>query len=144
MINISIIGCGYWGPNLVRNFNQIENCNIKIICDLNDEKLQKMKKNYSFVKTTKDYREIFDDKEIHAIAIATHPSTHFKIAKEALIAGKHVFVEKPLCLNSSNAKELVELAEKQKLVLMVGHTFEYNSAVNKLKELIDKIGRAHV
>ena len=137
MINVSIIGYGYWGPNLVRNFNQIESCSVKTVCDLDDKKLQKMKANYHSVKATKDCQEIFKDKEIQAVAIATHPSTHFKIAKEALLAGKHVFVEKPLCLNSSDAKELAELAEKQNAVLMVGHTFEYNSAVNKIKELID-------
>jgi predicted dehydrogenase len=137
MLNVGVIGCGYWGPNIIRNFNQSKHSNLKVVCDLQDEKLAKIKNSYPAVETTKNYLDIIKDGQIDAVAIVTSPSTHFQLAKEALLAGKHAFVEKPLCLKSSHVKELIELAKSKKLVLMVGHTFEYTPAINKLKEIID-------
>jgi len=137
MVNVGVIGCGYWGPNLIRNFSQLETCSLKTVCDLDEGKLTKMKSMYPEVGTTKDYTELLKSNEIDAIAIATSPSTHHKLAKEALQAGKNVFVEKPLTLKSADAKDLIEESEKQKRVLMVGHTFEYSPPVEKLKEIID-------
>jgi len=137
MIKVGVVGCGYWGPNLVRNFVQISESEVKYGCDLDEEKLKRIKSLYPDVQVTKNYKELLDDSEVDAIAIATTVHTHFELAKEAIEAGKHIFVEKPLAQNSSEARELINLAYKRDRVLMVGHTFLYTAAVNKLKELID-------
>ena len=137
MVNIGVIGCGYWGPNLVRNFNQIKECNVLWCSDLRDERLSHIKEIYPSIKTTKNYMDIIKDKNVDAVAIATPVSTHFEIAITALENGKHVLVEKPLTDNSKYAKELIKIAEKNKKVLMVDHTFEYASAINRIKEILE-------
>ncbi len=137
MIKVGVIGCGYWGPNLVRNFVQISESEVKYGCDLDEEKLKRIKSLYPDVQITKNYKELLDDSDVDAIAIATTVHTHFELAKKAIEAGKHIFVEKPLIQNCNEARELINLAHKKKKVLMVGHTFLYAAAVNKLKELID-------
>ena len=137
MIKVGVVGCGYWGPNLVRNFVQIQESEVKYGCDLDEEKLKRINNLYPGVQVTKDYEEILDDSDVDAVVIATPVHTHFELAKRALEAGKHTFVEKPLAQNSDEARELVSLAHMKDRVLMVGHTFSYTAAVNKLKELTD-------
>jgi len=137
MIKVAVIGCGYWGPNLIRNFIQIPESKVKYCCDLDEEKLKRIKSLYPEPKVTQDYKEVLNDPGVEAVAIATPVHTHFELAKEGLEAGKHVFVEKPLTQTSQEARKLIRLAKKKGKVLMVGHTFLYTAAVNKLKELID-------
>lgn len=138
MINIGVIGCGYWGPNLIRNFSQIKGCNMHSCSDLREERLAHMKELYPNLSTTKNYKEIIENPEIDAVVIATPVSTHHNIAKEALENGKHVLIEKPITKTSAEAKEIIDFAKKRNKVLMVDHTFEYNSAVRKIKEIIEK------
>lgn len=138
MINIGIIGCGYWGPNLIRNFSQIKDCKVVYCCDLDENRLKHIKEKYPPVKTTKNYEDILKDKNIDAVAIATPVHTHFKIAKDALLSKKHVLIEKPLTDNSKDSEELIKVSRQNDRVLMVDHTFEYTPAVNKIKELIEK------
>lgn len=137
MIKIAVIGCGYWGPNLIRNFIQIPESKVKYCCDLDEEKLKRVNSLYPEPKVTQNYQEIFDDPGVEAVAIATPVHTHFDLAKEGLEAGKHVFVEKPLTHTSQQARQLIGLARKRNKVLMVGHTFLYTGAVNKIRDLID-------
>lgn len=136
-VSIGFIGCGYWGPNLVRNMQQLPNVQIQAICDIDEEKLKSLKNNYTNVKLLTRYTDLLEDSHIDAIIIATPANTHYKLTKDCLLANKHVLVEKPLALSSYECRELIGLSEKQKKVLMVGHTFEYNAAVNKVKEYID-------
>jgi len=138
MINIGIIGCGYWGPNLIRNFSQSKDCKVVYCCDLDENRLNHIKKKYPSIKTTKNYQDILKDENVDAAAIATPVHTHFKIAKEALLNQKHVLIEKPLTDNSKDAEELIRTAKQNNRVLMVDHTFEYTPPVNKIKELIEK------
>lgn len=138
-INTAVIGCGYWGPNLIRNLAEQKEARIVSLCDLDEEKLKKQKQKYLWVKTTTQTGSILrKNNSIDAVVIATPPRTHFGLAKTALSSGKHVLVEKPLALSVKEAQELVNLARKNKKILMVGHTFLYNLAIRKLKEYIDK------
>lgn len=134
---VGVIGCGYWGPNLIRNFMQIKKTNVAKIADLDPKRLEHIKELYPSISPTNDYRGIIEDPNIDIIAIATPVKTHFKFAAEALAAGKHVFVEKPIAASTAEAKELIELASKHRVKLMVGHTFLYTGAVRKMKEIID-------
>lgn len=134
--NIAIIGVGYWGKNLVRVFDQLGV--LKIICDSNKKILLERKKDFPKLKISTNFLKILKDKEIKAIVIATPAATHYKLAKEALLAGKDVFVEKPLALKVKEGKELVELAQKKKKILMVGHLLLYHPAIIKLQEMIKK------
>ena len=136
-INVAVIGCGYWGPNLIRNFNHIADCNMKACCDLDGKKLERMKTLYPDIKTTNNLKEILSDDSINAVAIATPVFTHSEIGKLCLKHNKHVLIEKPMASNKNECHELIELAEKNKRVLMIGHTFEYTAAVNKIKEIIE-------
>lgn len=137
MVNIAVIGAGYWGPNLVRNFNEIPDARVSYVCDLDPAKLAPLQIRYPTLKTTRDYNETLADPTVDAVAIATPVSTHHRLALDALRAGKHVLVEKPLAANSKQAREIVQEAQRCNRVLMVGHTFLYNPAVVKVKELID-------
>lgn len=137
MITIGVIGIGYWGPNLVRNFINQPKTRVTKICDLSRERLQHMSGLYPFLETTQDYRDLIDDPGIDAIVVATPVTSHFKLAKEALQAGKHVFAEKPLTNSSEDSLQLVKLAREKNLVGMVGHTFIYSPAVLKIKQLLD-------
>ncbi|MCP4549097.1 MAG: Gfo/Idh/MocA family oxidoreductase [bacterium] len=137
MITLGVIGTGYWGPNLVRNFINQPNATVSAISDLSRDRLQHMSSLYPHLKTTQDYRELIDDPGIDAIVIATPVRAHFKLAKEALEAGKHVFLEKPLTDSSEDSLALVNLAKQNNLVGMVGHTFLYSPSVLKIKELLD-------
>ena len=145
MINIGVIGCGYWGPNLVRNFYTLSESRVLKVCDLNKDRLLHMKSLYPEVEITAKYEEVLNDENIDAVCIATPTPTHFKLAKKALLAGKHILTEKPLTDSSKNAKELIKIANKKKLTLMVGHTFLYTPAVNKIKKILAqaKLGRIY-
>jgi predicted dehydrogenase len=138
MVNVGIIGGGYWGPNLIRNFNEIEGCKVIWCADLKDERLEHIKGLYPNIKTTKNHMDIIEDKDIDAVIIATPVSAHYELGKTALQNDKHVLIEKPLTDNSEHAEELIKIAKENKKVLMVDHTFEYTSAVNKIKETLDK------
>lgn len=137
-LKVGVIGCGYWGPNIVRNFEALKDCKVEMVADLSPENLEKIKKFHSRVKTTQNYRDILKDPEITAVAIITQAASHYGFVKESLEAGKHVFVEKPMTINAWQGKDLVLLAEKKKRILMVGHVFEYNPAVNKIKEILKR------
>ena len=135
-VNVAVIGCGYWGPNLIRNFSQIDSVDLCYVCDIDKTKLDSIKKAYPNVKTTSDYLEILKDSEVDAVVIALPVFKHYLIAKDALLNNKHVLIEKPMTSSSVEAKELIALAQERKKVLMVDHTFEYADAINKLKEII--------
>lgn len=137
MINCAIIGYGYWGPNLVRNFSSTPNASVKLVADLRSERLQLVKKNYPNIDVTNDMDSIWNNSEIDAVIIATPVFTHFDLAKKALNSGKHVLLEKPMTDTVAHAKELIDLATAKGKVLMVDHTFLYTSAVQKMKSLID-------
>lgn len=137
MIQIGIIGYGYWGPNLVRNFSAITGAGVKWICDTSKSALLEAKKLYPTVRTTQNYQALLDDAETQAIVIATPVSTHFPLAVRAIRAGKHVLVEKPLTLTARDAQALVRLAKTGKRTLMVDHTYVYTPAIQKIKEIID-------
>jgi len=133
-----IIGAGQWGQNLVRVFNQLISGSVYSVCDIDEVCLNYINKLYPGVKTTFNYREILEDPAISFVCIATPANTHYEIAKMSLASNKQVLVEKPLALEVSQAEELVGLALKKKLTLMVGHIFEYNKAINKLKNYIEE------
>lgn len=136
MLKLGVIGYGYWGPNLVRNFMEAPGSTVVAVCDLRPERLNQLTNRYPSIKTCTDTEELLGDPQIDAVAIATPVSTHFDLALEALRAGKHVLVEKPLAANSDQALQLIEEAATLKRVLMVDHTFVYTGAVRKIRELI--------
>src|SRR5687768_13313626 len=137
LIGVGVVGYGYWGPNLVRNFGMTPGARMVAVSDLSPNRLASVQTLYPAVKTTPVYEDLLSDPEIDAIAIATPVSSHFRLAMQALEAGKHVLVEKPLALNSGQAALLVEEAERRDLVLMVDHTFVYHGSVRRIRELID-------
>jgi len=136
MIRVGVIGYGYWGPNLVRNFHDLDGCEVAAVADLRAERLALARKRYANVETTSDWRRMIADPRIDAIAIATPVSSHFELAREALRAGKHVLVEKPLTRDSEQAQRLIEEAARGGKILMVDHTFVYTGAVRKMRELV--------
>ncbi len=136
MINIGLIGYGYWGPNLARNFFESPDFSLATICDVDSGKLELAQKRYPSAKLTSDYNEIFVDKNIDAIVIATPVFTHFKLAMLALQNGKHVLITKPITETSEQAIKLIDEASKRGLILMVDHTFVYTGAVRKIRELV--------
>ncbi len=137
MVNVGVIGCGYWGPNLIRNFNGLPDAYLKSIADLKEERLHQVGLLYPNTAKTTNYRDILEDPDIQAVAVATPMSTHFSIGSEVLQAGKHLFLEKPMATNSSECHQLNELAAARNLQIMVGHTFVYTPAVRKIKSLMD-------
>ena len=138
MIKIGVIGYGYWGPNVVRNFMSTEGAQIISICDIDKNALNRAKKNYPELKTASNSNEILTSPEIDAVAIVTPVYTHFELAKKAVQNGKHIFVEKPFTSSVAEAEELIELAEKKKVKIMVDHTFLFTGAVRKIKELTEE------
>lgn len=135
--HIGVIGAGYWGPNLIRNFLALPDCTVKSVVDLDTERLDYIKSLYPTVSTTTDMEQVLADSSIDAVAIVTPVRTHFPIAKRALECGKHVFVEKPLARSSRACVELIEIARSMGLTLMVGHTFVYAPVVRKVKQIVD-------
>jgi predicted dehydrogenase len=136
MIKVGVIGYGYWGPNLVRNFMEAPGSTVVAVCDLRAERLVQLNARYPTIKTLTDCRQLFEDPEIDSIVVATPVSTHFDLAMAALKADKHVLVEKPLAANSEQGRQLIEEAARRQRVLMVDHTFVYTSAVRKIRDLI--------
>jgi predicted dehydrogenase len=137
MITIGQIGCGYWGPNLLRNFSANPKCRVKWLADQSPQRQAYVEENYPQTNTTAEADDILFDPEVDAVLVATPASTHYVLAKAALKAGKHTFVEKPLAMSTVEADELVVLAEAMGKTLMVGHSFLYNAAVNYAKDLLD-------
>jgi predicted dehydrogenase len=132
-----MIGVGYWGPNLIRNFSDLDDATVVACCDLSQERLSKIQKRYPGIRCTQSHEELLRDPNVDAVVIATPVSTHYPIAKAALENGKHVMIEKPLADSSEHALDLVETAARMRCVLMVDHTFIYTSAVRKIRELVD-------
>ncbi len=137
MINVGVIGYGYWGPNIVRNFNAAQGARVTAICDANQESRNRAKKAYPHAEVTSDCQDIIKSRDIEAVAVVTQVSTHFQLAKGALENGKHVFIEKPFTSSVAQAEELIHIAEKKNLKIMVDHTFIFTGAVRKMKELIE-------
>ncbi|HKQ53651.1 MAG TPA: Gfo/Idh/MocA family oxidoreductase [Pyrinomonadaceae bacterium] len=135
-ISIGVIGCGYWGPNLLRNFAENERAALRWACDVDTKRLESVGRRYPAARTATDVGRLFSDPELAAVVISTPVSTHFEFARQALQAGKHVLVEKPFTASVREAEELIELAEARGLVLMVDHTFIYTGAVRKIKEIV--------
>ena len=145
MIRIGVIGYGYWGPNIVRNFMSHSDCEVAMICDKNTSSLDRAYRLYPAMEICTDTSELLHSPKIDAVAVITPVSTHFEFAKEALENGKHVFVEKPFTLTSDEGKELIDLAEQKNLKIMVDHTFLFTGAVQKIKQLVedDSLGRLY-
>ncbi len=137
MVKTGIVGLGYWGPNLLRNIYANRRNGGLLICDSNAARLNKMAKHYPDIQSTREYQDLINNDDLNAIVIATDVSSHFPLAKQALQAGKHVFVEKPFASCIEEAEELVDLGKKNGLITMVGHTFMFSPPVIKTKEIID-------
>ena len=133
---VAVVGLGYWGPNLVRNLYELPEAEVACVCDTRPAPLEAIRRRYPGVATTTRYGDVLADETIEAVAIATPVGTHYHLAAEALQAGKHTFVEKPLAGSSADAAHLIALADRQRLVLMPGHTFLYSPPVNTIRELI--------
>lgn len=136
MIRIGVVGCGYWGPNLIRNFITYPNTDLIWACDLDAKRMGEILSPYPGVRQTTEYQEMLADDSIDAVAIATPVHTHFPIAKDCLESGKHVLIEKPLASSVPEGEALVALASEHNLQLMCDHTFCYTGAVRKIKEII--------
>lgn len=137
MINIGIVGYGYWGPNLLRNFSSVPHSVVRYVADVRNERLQQVKRLYPAVTTTTNYDDLLNDSSLEAIVIATPVFLHYEMAKKALLKGKHVLLEKPMTASSAEAYELIDLAQRHNKVLMVDHTFLYTGAVKKMKQLVE-------
>jgi predicted dehydrogenase len=136
-IRVGVIGYGYWGPNVVRNLFGVDDTSVEILCDMNPSALARAKKNYPSLEVTSNSDDILKSTEIDAVAIVTPVWTHYKLAKAALENGKHVFVEKPFTSSSEQAEELIDLADRKNLKIMVDHTFLFTGAVRKIRELVE-------
>ncbi|MBI2891401.1 MAG: Gfo/Idh/MocA family oxidoreductase [Nitrospirae bacterium] len=138
MVTLSQLGCGYWGPNLLRNFSLLPDCHVKWVAEESAVRRAYVQMHYPRSGVTVDWREAIGDSDVDAVVIATPASTHYDLVREALQAGRHVLVEKPLAMSVREADELVALAERQEKILMVGHTFLYNAAVRHVRRLIEE------
>ena len=145
MINVGVIGYGYWGPNLVRNFAETPGITVASVADLDPKRLEIVQKRYPGVKTTTRFQDLIENKDINAIAIATPVNSHFELGMAALKAGKNLWLEKPMTETSEQARKLVDEAEKRQRVLLVDHTFIYTGAVRKMGDLVKsgELGRIH-
>jgi predicted dehydrogenase len=136
MVNVAVVGCGYWGPNLIRNFRSLADCQVKTICDADPKRLEHLKQMYPDVQTNTKIAAILADPSIEAVALATPVHTHHALATQSLESGKHTFIEKPMATSSDQCRALIDLAKQRNLALMVGHTFVYTAPVLKIKEII--------
>lgn len=136
MLKVAVIGYGYWGPNLVRNFVENPNVDVLMVADAKEENLTRVSRRYPTIQTTTSADTIFENAEVDAVAIATPVHTHYDLALQALQSGKHVLVEKPMASSSEQAQHLIDEAKKRNLILMVDHTFVYTGAVRKIAELV--------
>lgn len=137
IVSVGVVGVGGWGKNLARNYGQIPGAHLKYLCDLDAGKLESMAEQVAPEITTQRFADLLEDEDLEAIVIATTGPTHFDLCKQAILAGKDVYVEKPMVLSVSDAEALVDLAEKEQRILMVGHLLEYHPVVQKLKDMID-------
>jgi predicted dehydrogenase len=137
MIRVGVIGYGYWGPNIVRNLHGLDDMRVEMVCDNSPAALARARKAYPGIRTVSDPAEILRSPEIDAVAVITPVWTHYQLAKQALENGKHVFIEKPFTSNSAQGEELIELAARKKLTIMVDHTFLFTGAVRKIRELTE-------
>lgn len=141
MIKLAIIGCGYWGMNLVRNIVESDKVSLVLACDHSPKAMERIRSRYPSIEVCQDAEKVFKNKEIQGIVIATDPESHFSLAQKAILSGKDVLLEKPMTTSAKTSADLIELAEKHKRVLMVGHTFEYSPPVIKGEEIIkDQLG----
>ncbi len=138
MIRVGVIGYGYWGPNIVRNLHGPDNIRVEMVCDKSPAALARVRKSYPGITTTTDACEVLRSPSVDAVAVITPVWTHYELAKAALENGKHVFVEKPFTSSAAQAEELIELAERKKLTIMVDHTFLFTGAVRKIRELVER------
>jgi predicted dehydrogenase len=139
MVNVAIVGVGYWGPNLVRNLASLEDVNVSVLCDMDAARAGKTAQRFCpAAKIVQEYSDVARDSQIDAVVIATPIQTHFALGSLFLSEGKHVFIEKPLARTAAECQILIDLAEKHHRVLMVGHVFEYNAAVQTIKEYLDR------
>ncbi len=137
-LTVAVVGAGYWGKNIVRNFATAKRCTLKYVCDKNEKLLAAEKKKFPFIETSTNVDDVLSDSKVDAVVIVTDVPTHFEIVQKSLQAGKHTYVEKPMTSKAGEAKVLVELAKQKGLKLMVGHLLEYHPAVNYLKDAIDR------
>jgi predicted dehydrogenase len=136
-ISVGVVGCGYWGPNLMRNLRSLPDCRLAVMCDLNEERIRHLRSLYPEVEGETDFNKLVNRADLDAVVIATSVRLHYPMAKAALLAGKHTLIEKPMAASTAECEELIEIAESKGLVLMVGHTFLYSAAVRKIKEIVD-------
>ncbi len=133
---VGVVGCGYWGPNLVRNFKSLPNCHLKAMCDVNEARLKHLRTLYSDVEGVTDYQRFLSDLDLDAVIVATPVKYHHALAKAALEAGKHCFIEKPMASSAAECEELIAIAEVKGLTLMIGHTFLYSAPVKKIVDIV--------
>jgi predicted dehydrogenase len=136
-LNVGVVGCGYWGPNLIRNFRSLPDSCIKVMCDVSESRLKHLKALYPEVEAETSYEKMLARSDVDAVAVATSVKLHFPMAKASLLAGKHTLIEKPMAASTAECEELIEIARDKGLVLMVGHTFLYSAPVRKIKEIVD-------
>jgi predicted dehydrogenase len=134
--NVAVVGCGYWGPNLLRNFKSLPHCRVRAICDLSEARLQHVTALYPDVEGVTDFERLLTEPELDAVVVATPVKHHYALAKASLLAGKHTFIEKPMASTSEQCEELNEIAQQQGLVLMIGHTFLYSAPVRKIADIV--------
>ncbi|MFZ0503816.1 MAG: Gfo/Idh/MocA family oxidoreductase [Chthoniobacterales bacterium] len=135
-IVVGVVGCGYWGPNLVRNFKGLANCNLRAMCDASETRLEHMRSLYPDVEGVTDFEYMLNGIGLDAVVVATPVKHHYSLAKASLLAGKHTLIEKPMASSSAECEELIEIAQRNGLVLMVGHTFLYSAPVRKIIEIV--------
>ena len=136
-VKVAVVGCGYWGQNLLRNFCELEEAEVVLACDFNAGALARAKRRYPSLQTTQSYQEVLTDPRVEAVVLATPVSTHYPFASQAMQFGKHVLVEKPLAQSSQQVQDLIRFAERTGRTLMVDHTFLYTGAVRRMKSLIE-------
>ncbi|MBC8097006.1 MAG: Gfo/Idh/MocA family oxidoreductase [Akkermansiaceae bacterium] len=135
-IKVGVVGCGYWGPNLIRNFRALPHCTLKTMCDVSEERLDHLKTLYPEIEGETDFARMVAS-DVDAVVVATSVKHHFPMAKASLLAGKHTFIEKPMASSVEQCEELLELATTNGLILMIGHTYLYSPAVRKIKEIVE-------
>ena len=136
-INIAVVGCGYWGPNLIRNFTGLSGCAVTTVCEVNQHRAKHMKTLYPGIEVTGDFQRVIENEAVDAVAVATPVRLHYELARKSLLAGKHTLIEKPMASSVKECEELMAIAEEQGVTLMPGHTFIYSAPVRRIKEIIE-------
>jgi predicted dehydrogenase len=133
---VGVVGCGYWGPNLIRNFKGLPNCHLRAVCDVSQARLKHMTSLYPDVEAVTDFHHLLNGVGLDAVVVATPVKHHYALAKASLLAGKHTLIEKPMAASSAECEELIEIAKSNGLVLMIGHTFLYSAPIRKIAEIV--------